>query len=364
MRNDQAGLDPGWVTVSGNMNTQGASLQGPMLVLTDNGTLLRKARFARDKTDLMEGTCVGFLGNAQRQFGLYSVDYTNLVPSSPSSWVANGTGTSITSGIAAPDGTFDAGQLNGAGIGNSIRFYNNNSAPWNEGDYWLAGEWVRAPGGDYSSSALSLLASLSSGNSWSCSWLSPPYRGDGEWFYKSMICKVTTARTNTDWIVMSEGNNGTSTIQAYAPVLIRIPAGTVSDNEAYEIWNNLSSYSNTCPVGAMCGLPGKPVVVSSYGTLSNCSSSASPAACGSAAAGSVVIAPGSSSVVVDTTEVTANSQITLTFDSSLGTKLRVTCNNTPQQPYVSGRTAGKSFRISVPESFTANPGCISYSITN
>ena len=151
---------------------------------------------------------------------------------------------------------------------------------------------------------------------------------------------------------------------AYAPCMIHIPAGTVSDNEAYEIWNNLSSYSNTCPVGAMCGLPGKPVVVSSYGTLSNCSSSASPAACGSAAAGSVVIAPGSSSVVVDTTEVTANSQITLTFDSSLGTRLRVTCNNTPQQPYVSGRTAGKSFRISVPESFTANPGCISYSITN
>ncbi len=163
---------------------------------------------------------------------------------------------------------------------------------------------------------------------------------------------------------MSEGQNHTNTTQIYAPVLIRIPAGTVSDNEAYEIWNNLSSYSNTCPVGAMCGLPGKPVVVSSYGTLSNCSSSASPAACGSAVAGSVVIAKGSSNVIVDTTAVSANSQITLTFDSSLGTKLRVTCNNTAQQPYVSARTAGTSFTISVPGNFTTNPGCISYSITN
>jgi len=103
---------------------------------------------------------------------------------------------------------------------------------------------------------------------------------------------------------------------------------------------------------------------SSYNTWTNCSSSASPAVCGSASAGSVAIAASSSTVVVDTTAVTAQSQIVVTFDSSLGTKLGVTCNATPQQPYVSARTAGTSFTISVAGIFSTHPGCFSYLILN
>lgn len=102
----------------------------------------------------------------------------------------------------------------------------------------------------------------------------------------------------------------------------------------------------------------------SLGTDSNCSSSASPAVCGSAAAGSVVIAASASNVVVDTSAVTAKSQIVLTFDSSLGMKLGVTCNTAAQQPFVSARSAGTSFTISVPSNFSTNPGCFSYSIIN
>jgi hypothetical protein len=101
-----------------------------------------------------------------------------------------------------------------------------------------------------------------------------------------------------------------------------------------------------------------------FATQTNCSSSSSPAACGSAPAGSVAIAAASSSVVVVSSAVTANSQITITFDSSLGTKLGVTCNTKVQQPYVSARTAGTSFTISVGSNFSTNPGCFSYTIVN
>lgn len=361
VRVDAPGQGPSWVTLTGRFGGP-SGIYGPMVV---NGLFgssvespLRSGQVGFDNSHV-----VGFSGNAQRQFGLYSVVYQNLVPSSPSSWVVNGRGGSITAGINAPDGTANAGQLNGA-KGASIRFYDNTSAPWNVGDYWVGSEWVRSPGGNYGTVALPLLATLTPGNAWSCSVLNPPYSGDGEWFYRSEICKVTASKTSVDWFIMQEGLNYTNTIQVYGPALVRIPSGAVSDNEAYEIWNNLSPYSNICPVGAICGLPGKPIVVSSYGTLSNCSSSSAPAACGSAAAGSVVIAPGSSNVVVNTTEVTADSQINLTFDSSIGTKLRVTCNATTQQPYVSARVAGKSFTISVPNRFATNPGCVSYSITN
>jgi hypothetical protein len=101
-----------------------------------------------------------------------------------------------------------------------------------------------------------------------------------------------------------------------------------------------------------------------YSTSTNCSSAASPAACGSAAAGSVVVAASATTAVVDTKVVTANSQIILTFDSSLGTKLSVTCNVTFDQPYVSARTTGVGFTITVTSGPTTNPACYSYVIIN
>jgi hypothetical protein len=104
--------------------------------------------------------------------------------------------------------------------------------------------------------------------------------------------------------------------------------------------------------------------MTSYGTGSNCSSSASPAVCGSSASGSVVVAAAATTVQVNTTAVTANSQVQLTFDSSLGTKLGVTCNTTVVQPTVSARTGGTSFTITVPTAPTTNPACFSYTIMN
>jgi hypothetical protein len=105
-----------------------------------------------------------------------------------------------------------------------------------------------------------------------------------------------------------------------------------------------------------------------YLTATNCSSSASPAVCGSAAAGSFVIGASTTSVVVDTTAVTANSQILLTEDSSLGTKLSVTCNTQSSlvlgTPKVTARNAGTSFTASIEVGPTTNPLCISYSIFN
>ena len=47
-------------------------------------------------------------------------------------------------------------------------------------------------------------------------------------------------------------------MQAYAPVLNYIPAGTLSENEIYAYAAALlNSYANTCSVGSVCGLPGQ-----------------------------------------------------------------------------------------------------------
>lgn len=98
--------------------------------------------------------------------------------------------------------------------------------------------------------------------------------------------------------------------------------------------------------------------------VTNCTSSASPAVCGANLSGSVTVAAATTTVTVNTSVVTANSVILLTFDSSLGTKLGVTCNTTFDQPYVTARTAGTSFTITVASAPTTNPVCMSYMIVN
>ncbi len=102
--------------------------------------------------------------------------------------------------------------------------------------------------------------------------------------------------------------------------------------------------------------------------MGNCSSSASPAVCGAAAAGSVNIAAGATSIVVDTTVITANNTIIVTEDESLGTKLGVTCNTQSSlvlgTPRVTARSGNTSFTISIDVGPTSNPMCIGYQVIN
>lgn len=107
-----------------------------------------------------------------------------------------------------------------------------------------------------------------------------------------------------------------------------------------------------------------------YLTSTNCSSSASPAVCGSASAGNAALPTNavSSSIQINTTAVTANSQIFYATDDTLGTKLGVTCNSTVATLVggltVSARNAGVSFTISNNVAVVTNPLCISYHIIN
>lgn len=99
-----------------------------------------------------------------------------------------------------------------------------------------------------------------------------------------------------------------------------------------------------------------------YNTATNCASSAGT--CGSAAAGSVTVAAAATAVVVATTAVTASSVIIITYDSSLGTKLSVTCNVTEPALYgVTARSTGVSFTITSSAPIT-NPACFNYLIIN
>lgn len=107
-----------------------------------------------------------------------------------------------------------------------------------------------------------------------------------------------------------------------------------------------------------------------YATASNCSSSASPAVCGSAAAGSIQIPTGTTSetLTVNTTAVTANSQIFFYPDDTLGTRLSTTCNSTLATlvggSVITTRTPGTSFVITFNGTISTNGVCGSYLIIN
>jgi hypothetical protein len=101
-----------------------------------------------------------------------------------------------------------------------------------------------------------------------------------------------------------------------------------------------------------------------YSSVTNCADSAGAAACTAAPAGSFVVDAGATSTVVSTTAVTANSEIVVTYDSSLGTRLSVTCNTTAEIPSVTARSASTSFTVTIPVAPTTNPLCLSYNILN
>ncbi|MGC2234263.1 MAG: hypothetical protein WBA09_22370 [Candidatus Acidiferrum sp.] len=105
-----------------------------------------------------------------------------------------------------------------------------------------------------------------------------------------------------------------------------------------------------------------------YATATACASSASPAVCSAASSGFVALPAGSTTLTVNTTAVTANSQIHLTEDESVGTNLTVTCNTqsltTLGSPRAVSRVVGTSFTISIDVAPTTNPMCISYTLVN
>lgn len=110
-----------------------------------------------------------------------------------------------------------------------------------------------------------------------------------------------------------------------------------------------------------------PLSATTYSTATNCANGAAPAVCGSAAAGHVAVPTGATpTLVINTSAVTANSEILLTVDES-STISGVTCNTTLSTlpaPVVTARTAGTSFTVQVNATLLGTQACIGYSIIN
>jgi hypothetical protein len=109
------------------------------------------------------------------------------------------------------------------------------------------------------------------------------------------------------------------------------------------------------------------IVAGNIGTQQDCASAAPRPDCGQAAAGSIAIPSGATSVLVTTAKVTAASEILITPDTSLGARLGIPCNQNLSSafaPYgITARTPGRNFTLSVANPASA-PNCYSFTIIN
>ena len=190
--------------------------------------------------------------------------------------------------------------------------------------------------------------------------------------------------TNVTLKLVSKGtgiiNLNTLAVNATGSTITGAGSVTISatGSNAFSLNSGSGGYESLYPKGCVSGSggcsPGAGLVwdvvgalrAATYITATNCQSTGGT--CGSAAAGMVTIAAAATTVVVATTAVTANSEIMVQRDDSLGTALTVTCDTQSSlvigTPRVTARTATTNFTISVDVGTTTNPLCLTYHIIN
>jgi hypothetical protein len=386
-------------------------LSGPGTILSGSDINSPYNPLKAGQVGFFNGHVVGQLDAARS--APQSVRFPNLAKSDPKQWSLSNTrsGNVLKIGIADRDGGNQAARASTtATVQQNLLFGAPTFTP-TVGDIVFCGVWVRSlasynyaslSGAGYSGSPVMPLSCTPHGVIYTESWRTSHgalNAGDNEWEWISLAYKISSINGSPDYIPFAISFDSTHPIEGYSPVFIHVPAGALSDGEAANFLANLRGYSNSCTSGQVCDQTGAlphlnepndwsvvqhfpsiilgsslpqehdrhpegSITYATELTEGQCFSSASPADCGRFVVGFVSIPGGKSSVVVNTTAVTSDSLISLTFDSTQGGRLHVTCNSASQAPYISERIPGRSFTISVASTFAVNPGCIGFRIVN
>jgi hypothetical protein len=239
--------------------------QGPMTVLggdyenselqigTSEPSLKGQVGFAWDRV-------WGQTDAARRLFPPAAIRFSNIAAENPSGWTIttySGDSTSITTGVAGPDGTTYAATASDAtspGTAQNL-FYgiNAQNISYSAGDYVIFGGWIKTPSGQgpsgYPAGYLSMQVTSpcvgvaigttqAQGSTWSSF---PLVAGDGEWKWFSGVVKFTTGGTCTTYFNSQFSHS--NSITAFGPVFLHVATGTISDNEAADIATHLESQS-------------------------------------------------------------------------------------------------------------------------
>ena len=264
---------------TGNINIQNATVCGSGavtsgLVPTNNtATALRIGQFGMAGNKIVANIDAG-----RRLFSPSVARYANL-GSAPGSFTPD-SGVTLTQGQPAPDGTNNAvlaHNTNGVESLVVLGGLGGTSTP-SIGQTFIWGVWIQnavsvgtAPnptpvftfsyigyGAGYSCAQRPGTNQTSGTDSANTTLNQPLIAGQvGDWNYYSGICKVyTVGGAATYQLLTARLLAGTSQV-IYAPTVYNIPAGTISDNEAYEIANSLSSLPPSAVAGDVATLDGQ-----------------------------------------------------------------------------------------------------------
>ncbi|MGB6874954.1 MAG: carboxypeptidase-like regulatory domain-containing protein [Candidatus Acidiferrales bacterium] len=272
---------PGYGILANDVEGQGVNLVGPMHTAVQYTNNLQNQTVSPQRygqTGTVQGWNYGKRDDVQRGAGLTTVRFANQTAGSAcSSWTTSqfaGTSTKTCTGIADPFGGTNAGQAasNNSAV-EQLNFTSGSGGVENVslsvGEYIIAGVWTRSQtangysGNPYVGAALSVNGT---GFSASGGCDGDSVLGDGQWTWNRCIYKVTAVGTNPAAVEFGTLFNSTYTVQAYAPVLNFIPAGTFSDNEAFAYENALKTYDSLCAVGASCGMEFNPIQAPAFET--------------------------------------------------------------------------------------------------
>jgi hypothetical protein len=342
-------------------------VRGPATIINPTGGIPYQlvSPLRQGQTGFIGGYVIGETDVARRIAGLIPARYVNRAASDPATWTyTNADGKQfLTRGKTDPFGGSSAASISSSSSKQEAISLGACSAyrP-TKGDWIVVGIWEKGwpPTNTYLTATCYGYGFPKVSATFQNKGL---LTGEGQWTYQWAAFKV---ESGPDTQIGATGIfDKTITPTLFGPTLYIIPAGTSSDNEVLEFASTMNSVDSTCPIGSTCNVAGHPLTVSKYQTLSNCTSNTSPANCDAAPAGSVVLSVGSTVARINTTAVTPNSQIMVIEDSSLGTKLGVTCNRIVGRTYmISERTPGLGFsvRSSVPP--VDLPACLSFQLLN
>jgi len=257
--NDVAGISPDMVVIIGGNGYSDSSLGPATIVGTfDPSSALsptRKGQQGIKANHLFAQTDVA-------RSSPQSVRFPNLVPTANTSWIPSG-GLTITHNVTDRDGGTNAAQASVSPSGiQAWMTFGEQPVTNSVGDIYICGVWVRslAPvsgtvGAGFSRTRTFPINCGLNNIKYTTSWRTDqgtPSAGDGEWEWVWRAFKIGSQSgpsVNFGFAIYADSLHP---VQAYSPVAIHIPAGSVSDNEAYNIAINLRGYLNTCSPGMVC----------------------------------------------------------------------------------------------------------------
>lgn len=203
---------------------------------------------------------------AVRQFGPVATRFPNLAAQDVSTWSGKIGSATVTTGQTAPDGTTNAAKLSAGSL--DYRQIYRVSRTLAVGDWVIGGVWVKPSvaggvGGAPGAIEIGVQAAPSAAEFVQSTvnyFGGEPDGVAGKWDWKVFADKIGTLHFSPGELIFSLKCSGGHDMTYYAPILLHIPAGTMTDDEVMEMVYHLSPWAEGGVAGEQTMLLGQKLV--------------------------------------------------------------------------------------------------------